>query len=455
MSADALPGHPPDHPLRAPRFSIKKGFVVNTLGPRAISRREWLGLSLGAGATLALTPGLLGALRHSSGKLIQRAIPSSGEMLPVIGLQFRNNTSQSPAALKEVLQTLVAHGGKFLDTMHQSVPGVEDLTAKVVTELGIQDKLFLGLRSSPPGPPAYIDGPPAPTLAGAQIEALFSRFKVSRLDLVQFPAHADPALLPVLKEAKKDGRIRYIGATVIVKQSYDQLESIMRSEPIDFVGIDYAVNNRSAAEKILPLAQERKIGVVAYFPFGVGTLFKRVGATPLPDWAAEFDAASWAQFFLKYVISHPAVTAVRAGTTSPEHMLDNIGGGIGRLPDEAMRMKMEQFVDALPAPPAANPPPPPNPALQAAAVVLPEAVLDRYAGEYKTAAGSILAIRREEARLFVKPGNNPEAPLIARSELRFADPRGPVIEFQLDEKGTVTGLIVEQGGQKTTASRTR
>jgi aryl-alcohol dehydrogenase-like predicted oxidoreductase len=308
-----------------------------------ISRRELLGLSLGAGATLALTPELLRALQQSDEKLIQRAIPSSGEMLPVIGVQFRNDTSQDPAALKEVLKTLVDHGGRFLDTMHQSVPGVEDLMATLVTELGIQNKLFLGLRSLPPGPPQ-----PGPAAAKAQIEALFGRFKVSKLDLVQLPVQADPPQFAVLKEVKKEGRVRYIGATVITDERYPALEAIMRNEPIDFIGVDYAIDNRNVEEKILPLAQERKIGVVAYFPFGVGTLFKRAGTTPLPDWAAEFDAKTWAQFFLKYVVSHPAVTVIRTGTTQAKHMLDNIGGGIGRLPNEATRKRMVALVDSWP-----------------------------------------------------------------------------------------------------------
>ena len=419
-----------------------------------VSRRRWLGVSLGAGATLALTPELLRALQLSAGKLIQRAIPSSGEKLPVIGVQFQNNTTQDPAALKGVLEALVANDGRFLDTMHQSVPGVEDLTARVVTELGIQNKLFLGLRGNPPGPMPYLDGDNR-SIAKAQIEALFARFKVSKLDLVQLPVHADPAQWPVLKEARKDGRIRYIGATTIVDSQYPGLEAIMRNEPIDFIGVDYAINNRNVEERILPLALERKIGVVSYFPFGVGTLFKRVGTTPVPEWAAEFDATTWAQFFLKYVVSHPAVTVVRAGTTKAAHLLDNLGGGIGRLPDEATRKRMAEFVDALPAPPPAGPPPQSNPALQGGAVELSPAILDRYVGEYRTAAGSTLTIRRDGARLLVKPGYNAEAPLFARSETRFADPRGPVLEFQLDAAGTVTGLVVEQGSQKTPAPRIR
>jgi aryl-alcohol dehydrogenase-like predicted oxidoreductase len=272
-----------------------------------ISRREFLGTSLGAAAALALTPELLGALQHSGGQLIQRAIPSSGEMLPVIGVQFGNSASLDPAALKEVLRALTDNGGRFLDTMHQSMPGVEDLTASVVTDLGMQNKLFLGLRALPSGPPQ--PGAATPT---AKVEALLATFKVPKIDLLQLPIQADPAQFPVLQEMKKEGRIRYVGATVIVKQLYPQLEALMRNEPIDFIGVDYSIDNRGAEETILPLARERKIGVVSYFPFSTGTLL------------------------------------VRAGTTQAKHMLDNIGGGIGRLPDEAMRKRMAAHVDSLP-----------------------------------------------------------------------------------------------------------
>jgi aryl-alcohol dehydrogenase-like predicted oxidoreductase len=308
-----------------------------------ISRREFLGTSAGAGAALALTPEWVRALQQPGGQLIQRAIPSSGEMLPVIGVQFGNSNSLNPAALKEVLKTLVDNGGRFLDTMHQSVPGVEDLTGTVVTELGVQNKLFLGLRALPSGPPQ-----PGPETPRKKVEALLATFKVPKVDLLQLPVQADPAQWPVMQALKKEGHIRYVSATVIVKQFYPQLEAIMRNEPIDFIGVDYSLDNRSAEETILPLAQERKIGVVSYFPFSTGTLFQRASSTPLPEWAAEIDAKTWAQFFLKYVVSNPAVTVVRAGTTQATHMLDNIGGGIGRLPNEAMRKRMAAVVDALP-----------------------------------------------------------------------------------------------------------
>ena len=128
----------------------------------------------------------------------------------------------------------------------------------------------------------------------------------------------------------------------------------MRNEQIDFVATDYSVGDRRVEETILPLALERKIAFMAYFSFDRGRIFKRIGTTPLPEWAAEFDAKTWAQFFLKYVLSHPAVIVARAGTTNTAHMLDNIGGGIGRLPNEAMRKRMAEFVDSLPATPPAT-----------------------------------------------------------------------------------------------------
>jgi aryl-alcohol dehydrogenase-like predicted oxidoreductase len=424
-----------------------------------LNRRQFLGITAGASAGLALSPELLRALQHiqqSDGTLIQRTIPSTGEKLPVVGLMFQNSPSQDLAAVKEVLKTMVDNGGKFLDTMHQSAPGVEDRIAGVVTELGIQNKLFLGLRANPPGPGPYVDGND-PAIAKTQIDTLLRKFKVDKLDLVQLWPNDDPAQLAVLREAKKQGRIRYIGVTTIYYPIYNELEAIMRNEPIDFIGVDYAVDQRRAEEKILPLAQERKIGVVSYFPFGinVGALFRRVKDTPLPEWAAEFDAKTWAQFFIKYVISHPAVTVVRTGTSQAKHMLDNIGGGMGRLPDEAMRKRMAEFIDAIPPAPLPPAAPPPKPAVQAPPVVVSAEILDRYVGEYKTAAGSTLTIRRDGTKLLVKPGQWRELPLVARSETRFADPRGPIIEFQIDSAGTVTGLIVEEPSRKTSASRVR
>ena len=413
-----------------------------------VSRRDFLGISLGAGATMALTPALLRALQQPGGKLIHRAIPSSGEMLPVIGLSFSNHVSCSdPAALREVFRTFVDNGGRVFDAMHGNA-AAEQFHATVAKELGVQNKLFWSTRGAPHGPPQ-----PDSAATSARVEELLARLEVPRIDLAMVNPGSGLPHLAVLKEAKKAGRVRYIGAQVISDNLYPQLEAVMRDEPIDFIGVDYDVGNRARVEDtILPLAQERKIGVMAFFPFGNNggascasgrNLFARVGTTPLPEWAADFDAKSWAQFFLKYVVSHPAVTVARVGTTKAHHMLDNIGGGIGRLPDEATRKRMAAFIDALPA----LPPLPQNPAA-VPGIALSAAILDRYVGEFRAASGFTATFRRDGDRLFVKPGSNPETALNARSETRFQDPRGPIFEFQLDAQGKVTSAILEQGAQR-------
>jgi aryl-alcohol dehydrogenase-like predicted oxidoreductase len=152
----------------------------------------------------------------------------------------------------------------------------------------------------------------------------------------------------VLKDLKRQGRVRYIGVTTTSDGAYDRLAEVMRSEPLDFIGVDYAADNRNVEETILPLALERKIGVLAYVPFGRTRLLSRTTGRPLPELAKQIDAATWPQFFIKYVISHPAITAVTPATSKPEHMIDNLTGGIGRLPTEAQRKEMVAIVDALP-----------------------------------------------------------------------------------------------------------
>ncbi len=416
-----------------------------------VNRREFLGITAGAGASLALTPKLLRALRQPGGKLIQRAIPSTGEVLPALGLSFSNHPGCADhAALTEVLETFAGAGGRVFDVMHVN-PASEQFHITAANELGIQNKLFWSTRGTPGNAASQRD------LVKPHIDSLLARLKVPKIDLVMLPVVADAATLAALNEEKKAGRVRYIGVqTIVVKSQAAQLETIMRNEPIDFIGVDYDVSNRVVEDTILPLAQERKIGVMVFFPFnnasglsctGGTSLFTRVANKPVPEWAAEFDAKTWSQFFTKYVVSHPAVTVVRTGTTKVAHMLDNIGGGIGRLPNEATRKRMAELIDSLPKPAGRAGGPPPQ-APQGPAVVLSAAILDRYVGEYKAASGFTATFRRDGATLFVKPGANPEVPLTARSETRFSDPRGPVFEFQLDGQGKVTGAILEQGTQR-------
>jgi len=325
-----------------------------------LSRREFLEITAGAGASLAVTPNLLRAFEQSGpsvplragGKLMQRAIPSSGEMLPIIS--FSPRAEADSAAMKELLKTLLANSGKVVDVMHGGPPG-EQAARTAANELGIQDTCFWTSPLSLMSMLRSVLQTPEPATVRAHMEGRLATLKPSKVDLAMvssFSAHV-PTNLAVLREMKKEGRVRYIGVWELLSTdpsnpSLARLESVMRNEPIDFIATDYHVGDRRVEEKLLPLALERKIAFMAYFTFDRGGLFKRVGTTPLPDWAAECDARTWAQFFLKYVISHPAVTVARTGTTKAAHLLDNIGGGIGRLPNEAMRKRMAQFVDRLP-----------------------------------------------------------------------------------------------------------
>jgi aryl-alcohol dehydrogenase-like predicted oxidoreductase len=361
-----------------------------------------------------------------------------------------------PAA-KEVLKAFLDNGGKVVDVLHGGPVG-EQAARTAARELGIQDKFLwtTPLSVAIPVLPGYAGPQPKPDAAAvrAAMEEKLAAFKVPKIDLVMVGSGSDmPTHLGVLREMKKEGKVRYIGVHHLAfpqnapMPPFGNLESIMRNEQIDFIGTDYSVSDRRLEETILPLAQERKIGVMAYFPFDRRRIFERASSTPLPEWAAEFDAKTWAQFFLKYVISHPAVTMARVGTTKAEHMLDDIRGGIGRLPDEATRKRMAQLVDTFPPTPAPAPPQPQQRPPQPPPVVVASPILDRYVGEYRYAAASqMVTIRRDADRLFMKiQGNAPEGPLIPRSDTRFQGPFGLIIEFQVDSQGKATGATVEQG----------
>jgi aryl-alcohol dehydrogenase-like predicted oxidoreductase len=410
-----------------------------------ISRREFIGTSLTAGASLALTPELLRALQPSGGTLIQRAIPSSGELLPAISFSPREEADE--AAMKEILKTFLSNAGRVVDVLHGGPVGEQEARV-AANELGITDRFFwtTPIQTVGPGgpgkPPAQFDA----AAVKAAVEEKLGKFK--KVDLVMISAGADSKQLAAVVDMKKEGRIKYIGVHDLLFPANaknppwpptSRLEAMMRNEPIDFIGTDYHAGDRRLEEKILPLAQERKIAVMAYFTFDRGRLFKRAGNTPLPEWAAEFGARTWAQFFIKYVLSHPAITVVRTGTINPAHMLENIQAGMGPLPNEATRKRMAQLVDSFPPNPAPGAAQPPGPAVAVSA-----AVLDRYVGEYTSASGFTVIFRREGDKLIMKPGNNPEATLIGRSQTRLQDPRGPVFEFEVDAQGKVTGAFLDQ-----------
>jgi aryl-alcohol dehydrogenase-like predicted oxidoreductase len=314
-----------------------------------MNRRQWMGMALGAGAAWGLGPRL--ALGAGDSPLLSRPIPSSGEKIPVIGLgssaTFRSVAETADVVgLRAVLSAFVAGGASVFDTA-PSYGASEAVAGRLARELGISDKLFWATKVNvAKGGGGRAD----PAAARAQIEESFRRFGVETMDLIQVHNLGDvPVQLGVLKELKAAKRVRYVGVTSTSKEQYAELAKVMREEPLDFIGVDYAVDNRSVEETILPLALERRIAVMVYLPFGRTRLFGRVGDRPLPPWAAGFDAATWAQFFIKYVLGHPAVTVVTPATSQARHMADNLGGGAGRLPDEATRRRMADFVDALPA----------------------------------------------------------------------------------------------------------
>lgn len=312
-----------------------------------LSRRDYLKNAAVLSALCALPAGLLQAFERS--ELITRPVPKSGERLPVVGLgssaTFRQVAQQDDVtALKRVLTTLVTNGGSVFDTA-PSYGASEAVAGRILQDAQLADQVFWAtkLNVAPRG------GEADPGDARQQLANSFERIGKNPVDLIQVHNLADlETQVPIIQELKDDGRLRYIGTTSTNGSHYGSLEKAMRDYPLDFIGVDYAIDNRASADRILPLAKDLGIATLIYVPFGRSRLFSRVKGRDLPDWAAEFGADSWARFFLKYILSHPAVTCVTPATSKPENMLDNIGAAYGELPDAAMRKKMEQLIDELP-----------------------------------------------------------------------------------------------------------
>lgn len=307
------------------------------------SRRDAVKLTGAACVGLSMS----GAFAAGELPLITKKIPSSGEALPVIGLGTNAYSVTEPAevaARREVLERMPALGGKVVDTA-RAYGASEEVIGRLVAELGNREKLFIATKTPMNGDVSNPD---------AVIEESFRRLATDRIDLIQVHnMHGLDTLLPAFEKWKKDGRIRYIGVSTSFNPQYEQLKQAMTRYPLDFIQVDYSIDNRDAADEILPLAEERRIAVLANTPFNgrrnAASLFARVANRRLPDWAAEIDVATWPQFFLKYVVSHPAVTVAIPGTTKLSHLEDNQRAARGRLPDADMRRRMEQFWDSLAA----------------------------------------------------------------------------------------------------------
>jgi diketogulonate reductase-like aldo/keto reductase len=264
-----------------------------------------------------------------------RPIPHSGELLPVIGCgTYRTfdvgSTPGERTLLAAVLQVLFAAGGSVIDTSPM-YGAAEHVVGDLLTQGKARSHAFLATKVWTSGRRAGEE----------QIRRSFELLQDRRIDLVQVHNLLDwRSQLPMLRELKAQGRIRYIGVTHYSSSSYDELEAVLRTETLDFVQINYAMDDTLAQDRILPTAADRGVAVIVNQPFGGGGSLRTLLGRPLPPWAGEIDCRSWAQILLKFVLGHPAVTCVIPGTARPEHMSDNVRAGFGRFPDAALRDRM-------------------------------------------------------------------------------------------------------------------
>ncbi|MCP1727430.1 aryl-alcohol dehydrogenase-like predicted oxidoreductase [Natronospira proteinivora] len=313
-----------------------------------MTRREYLKLSLAAGVALALKPSIMWA-DDKDLPLITRTIPGTDEKVPVVGLgssaTFRSVAEEGEyERLKEVFSRLAEHENSVFDT----APGYgasEEVAGRLVNELGVKDKIFWAtkLNVAPRG-----GGSADREEAKQQLERSFDYVQKDPIDLIQVHNLGDvDTQVPILKEQKEEGRIRYLGVTTTFPRQYELLEDVMEKYELDFIGVDYAIDNHTMEERIFPMARDKGIGVLVYAPFGRTRLWEKVDGKEVPGWAAEFDAHTWGQFFLKWVVSNPVVTAATPATSRPRHMADNMGAALGKLPDEEMRERMVSYIDSL------------------------------------------------------------------------------------------------------------
>ena len=265
-------------------------------------------------------------------------------MIPIIGLgtarryeDVTNDAEKVP--LRETIAKFKEVGLKVIDSS-PSYGTAEAVVGEIVEGLKIRDSLFLATKVS-----LRKDGREEGL---KQIEMSFKRLRTNKIDLIAVHNLRDTdTQLKTLREMKQAGRIGYVGITTSFDNQYGEFEQTMKKETLDFIQVDYALDNRNAGERIIPLAADRGMAVMINLPFGRGRLFKAVQGKQLPPWAAEFDCASWPQFFLKYIVSHPAVTCAVPGMARVEYVVDNLGAARGRLPDAAMRKRMEQFIEGV------------------------------------------------------------------------------------------------------------
>ena len=305
-----------------------------------LSRRQFIAA---ASASLALNSKLSAQAQSASdGNILTKAIPATDEQLPIIGLGTleafdMGSTTEDLATLGEVLQILVGKGGTLVDTSPR-YGNAEEVIGNLIEQHDLSDQLFLATKVFAEGEQEGL----------AEMAASFDLLKREQIDLMQVHSMRGwEHNLPNIHKLKDEGRVRLAGITIHRDPGHALMMDLMRNEEIDFIQINYNLIERAAAEEVLPLAQELGIAVMVNVPFAKAELFNMTAEIDLPDWAASFDCESWAQFFLKYIVSHPAVTCVIPRTSKPHHMIDNLMAGFGRMPDMGMRRDMERLIDEL------------------------------------------------------------------------------------------------------------
>lgn len=303
----------------------------------SISRRHWLTTTAALGAA-ALLPAQKS--QAANGSLPTRSIPGTGERIPIVGLgtnRFYTGNLDTLRRLRDTLRSFARHGGKVIDTA-PAYGDSERIIGDILGEADLVKKLFLATKVDRENLVA----------AEASIARSMELLETPRIDLLQLHnLRGVETTLPLLREQQVAGHVRYIGITSARDKQYEEMEAIISREHLDFIQIDYALGNRSAADRLLPLAADRGMATLINLPFGGGRQFAAVTGHRLPPFAADFGCHSWAQLFLKYVLSHPAVTCVIPGTTQPEHVAENLRAGHGHLPDAATRRLIERHYDAI------------------------------------------------------------------------------------------------------------
>ena len=310
---------------------------------RLFTRREVLALGTGIGAAAALR---IAPAFGAAAPLLTRTIPRSGERLPAIGIGTAivfdiGDDAARRAERRAVVRTMLEGGARLMDTA-PSYGTAETVVGDLLAEMKVRDRVFLATKVRAAGRETAI----------AEMQQSLQRLRTDRIDLMQLhnvgaSASDAAAQIALLREWKDKGVFRYIGITHYVESANERMSGLMQREKLDFVQVNYSMAERGVEQRLLAVAAETGTAVLVNLPFGRGKLFNAVRGRQLPAWAAEFEAASWGQFFLKYILAQEAVTCVIPGTDKPEYMRDNLNAGRGRLPDAAMRRKMIEFWEAL------------------------------------------------------------------------------------------------------------